>query len=488
MVSPMTTQHHRSHVGTSSGAADAPNTNLVLITVDSLRFDALDGASGRSSRTPRLDQLAREGTELTQAITNGPRTQGSFPSILASLYPLAAGEKNGMPTGVTTIAESLSSAGYRTAGFNPSNPFLTRESGYHRGFDSFTDFWDVHPRRSEGDEVSRWRKLRRRLHNIIGRRNLGLLMLYQATFQGPAGQYLTGDVIIRQALDWVRDQRSPWFTWLHFMDVHYPYQPLRGERTIIDRARWFACMTQMLGGRPQAAYRAIRSLYDRRVQLVDTLIGDFLDGLQRTGLAETTVVAMTSDHGERFAEHGTFGHGPDVVEELLRVPLILRGPGVPRSATIGCQTQLLDLAPTLLELMAVPIPASFTGQSMAPLLRGSAAQGVKYVFSEAMHSGARTSRVGTPDCLRVISCRGERWKYIHDAEGPVEELYDLTADPEERHNLASEHSQIVDEMRMRVAAHDAAVTAHPAESQKHACRVDEGDDDVRRRLADLGYL
>jgi arylsulfatase A-like enzyme len=178
-----------------------------------------------------------------------------------------------------------------------------------------------------------------------------------------------------------------------------------------------------------------------------------------------------------------------VVEELLRIPLILRGPGIRASTTIDRQTQLIDLAPTLLELLSVPVPDTFMGRSMAPLLDGATTDGVPWVFSSAMHGGGRSSRVGTPDTFRIISCRGEPWKYIRDDEGPTEELYDLRQDPGERRNVAAENSHIVHEMRRRVAEHDEQVAARSATLHRHtAGRINEGDEEVRRRLADLGYL
>ena len=108
--------------------------NVVLITVDALRADAVGRAEPATSATPNLNAFSDQGVRFEQAISNGPRTQASFPSIMCSLYPLVVGERKRLPSSATTLAEAFRLEGYATAGFNPSNPFLTRASGYDRGF------------------------------------------------------------------------------------------------------------------------------------------------------------------------------------------------------------------------------------------------------------------------------------------------------------------------------------------------------------------
>ena len=463
--------------------------NIVLITVDSLRYDALgcDGAVGIS--TSNIDHLAERGVLLRQAVANGPRTQSSFPAIMCSLYPLAAGEREALPTEATTLAEALRDAGYRTAALNPSNPFLTRESGYDRGFGLFVDFWDVHPRRGPHAAAGRWRSLKRGVHDAMGRRDLGFLMLFQAAFQKVGGQYLTGEVIADQGFAWAREQDEPFFLWLHFMDVHYPYTPLPGRWRRRDRVRCMAGMAGLLAGRQRGALRALRSLYDSRVELVDRILGSLLQRMKHAGLDDRTVIVVTSDHGERFREHGGHAHGPDLYDELLRIPLIAAGPELPAGLERTEQVSLIGLAPTLLELAEVAVPDCFSGGSFLPLLQGRSGAGESHVFSEAMHSGGRQSRVGVPDRYRVMSCRTPDWKLIRDEQGPAEELYDLAADPGEKVNLIGERPNVADELRRELDRHAEEVARHASRfSGRRAAGVAAEDDEVRRRLAALGYL
>ncbi len=463
--------------------------SLILVTVDSLRFDAL-GCNGASAiATPRADRLAARGVRFTQAIANGPRTQASFPSILCSLYPLVAGEREGLPRGAATLAETLRDAGFATAGFNPSNPFLTRETGYDRGFEHFVDFWDVHPRRGHGGERRGLRSLRGRLHDAVGRRSLGVLMLYQAAVQAEGGQYLTGETVVERGLAWARRCRGRFFLWLHLMDVHFPYHPLPGTRRLSDRVRWLLAMAAMAAGRPARGLAELRRLYDRRVEHVDRVIGQLLDGMRAAGLDERTVVVLGSDHGERFGEHGGFAHGPDVYEELLRVPLIMSGPGVAQGHRVDEQIGLIDLAPTLLELVGVEEPGSFEGWGFAGMVRGEPVTGRPWVFSESVHAGGRASRMGEPDRYRVVACRTPSFKYIRDDEGPRTELYDLTADPGERTNLVERDPERAAAMAELVSAHDLEIelrSEHFAGDREQG--IAAGDAEVRRRLAALGYL
>jgi arylsulfatase A-like enzyme len=466
-----------------------PADNLILITIDALRHDALGCVGSSYASTPNLDALAARGVLFEQAIANGPRTQSSFPAIMTSLYPLVAGERRRLPSKARTLAEALSGAGFATAGFNPSNPFLTRETGYHRGFDLFVDFWDAHERTGEPGTTSRWGSVKRRIHDAVGRRSLGFLMLAQALLMEEGGQYLTGRYITDRALAWLERGRGPFFLWLHYMDVHYPYQPIPGQRRLADRLSYLSGMLGLTMGRTGAAISALRTLYGARVALVDELVGDLVRGIAGLGLADTTAVVVTSDHGERLGERGRWAHGPDLHDELIHVPLIITGPALTGPRRIDRQVELLGLAPTVLELVGVPIPPSFLGASFASQTLGLADTDVESVFSEAMHGGSRTSRSGMPDVHTITSCRRQGWKLIHDTEDDSVELFDLTADPREIDNLARECPEKTDLLRGMIEEHRRTSSELASSFGDRENSPDAPDDaEMRRRLASLGYL
>ncbi len=463
--------------------------NLILITIDALRHDAISCVDSGYASTPNLNALANDGVLFEQAISNGPRTQASFPSIMTSVYPSIAGERRRLPRQATTLAEAAAAAGLATAGFNPSNPFLTRETGYDRGFDTFIDFWDVHDRTGSSAKSGTLATTKKAIHDKVGRKSLGFLMLMQALLLEEGGQNLTGSIITEQALAWLRKRRGPFFLWLHFMDVHFPYQPLPGRRTWTDRLSYLNGMAGLVSGRRGAAIRALKALYGDRVDLVDGFVGDIVRGLDDLNLRDTTAVVVTADHGEQLGEHGRWAHGPDLHEELIRVPLILRCPGLAGPRRIDHQVELLGLAPTLLDMLGVPAPPSFLGSSFAPLARAHADEGSEVIFSEAMHCGGRLSRSGVPDIFTVTSCRQSDWKYIHDTEDDGDELYDLAADPCEKVNLAGREPERVGSFREMIDQHRRGTSALASSFNEPGDRPSTPDDaEMRRRLAALGYL
>jgi arylsulfatase A-like enzyme len=314
-------------------------------------------------------------------------------------------------------------------------------------------------------------------------------MLAQALLQEEGGRYLTGNLIVERGLEWIRRQDGPFFTWLHFMDIHYPYHPLPGQRRWIDRARYLMGMAGMLGRAPNRANLELRRLYDRRVELLDGLIGTLLDGLRRLDLNGETIVVLTSDHGERFGERGEYGHGPDMYDDLLHVPLLIRAPRHFAPRRVEAQFALIDLAPTLIQLLGIAIPSSYQGQGRLSVLEGGATGRGEPAFAEAMHGGGRRSRMGTSDSYRILACRSSGWKYIRDEEGPIEELYHLERDPAETENVADRRRDVLDSLRSETDAHLRYVerTAEGLQWERER-GVTSGDEEVRRRLAELGYL
>ena len=464
--------------------------NVVLITVDSLRNDAWADSAQRSAQCPHLADLAREGILFTQAISNGPRTASSFPAILASTYPLVSLER-GIPSWSTSWAEALRARGYTTASFNPDNPYLGREQGYDKGFDYFLDFWEKpqSPAGTAKGGSGSWARAKKTFQDSLGRRSLPALLFFQTLIHGQRSLFLDGERTTEEALCWIsRHGDAPFFTWLHYMDVHYPYLPKLGRRLTLQSMRYLAAFIAACLGSNRYPARLARELYQQRVCRVDALIGRFVAGLGNLGLSGETVVIVTSDHGEMFGEHHGFTHGPQPYDELLRVPLILRIPGIEGPIRIGRQVSLLDLAPTILELLGIETPATFSGTSFLKLIRDGENAEEGYVFSEASHPGRRRNRVGESR-YRILSCRGRGWKYIFDEEGNQEELYNLEQDPGEHVNLLGQAEVPAGAMRKALREHLNAVEEQRRSHQTEPPPgLDQDEDSLRRRLADLGYL
>lgn len=351
------------------GERAVPRPNIILISIDTLRADRVGAYGHESAQTPHLDRLAREGIRFENAYAPTPLTLPSHASMLSGLDPPEHGVRlNGsyaFPRDVPTVATMLSDAGYDTGAF-VSAYVLNASFGLERGFGTYDD-----------------RASATRLH--IAER--------------PASE--TVDL----ALDWLRNRSDrPFFLWLHFFDPHAPYEPPE----------------------PFASQFAADP-YDGEVAATDAQIGRLLDWLDEYGLADSTLVAATSDHGEGLGDHGEQTHGLLIYDSTLRVPLILRPPApadesapAERGRVIREPAHLIDIAPTVLGAAGVEAPGAMRGYDLLAL--PPPADRVSYAESQY------------PMAFRwspLEAWREGRWKYIR---GHDRELFDTAGDPEESAN------------------------------------------------------
>ena len=273
----------------------------------------------------------------------------------------------------------------------------------------------------------------------------------------------------RAALRWIREPRErPFFAWLHLMAPHHPYRPRgplpsgfdTGYRGALDGSHeTLHGIYQRRDALTPAELAHLVSLYDADVVEADALVGLLLDGLERAGLADSTLVALVSDHGEELYEHNHyFFHSYSIYESVLRIPLILRLPGaLPAGLRVSDVVESIDIAPTLLQLLEIPRPPGFEGSSLtARILAGSDA---------LPDAGAAFSELGPG----ISSVRTERWHYIRNPDGltspgtaegddgrqpyfeiAAEELYAVADDPRETRNLARERPEVAAALRQRL--------------------------------------
>jgi arylsulfatase A-like enzyme len=486
--------------------------NLLLITIDALRADHL-GCLGYSRKlAPRIDQLASEGTLFTQAIANGPRSPASFPAILASIY-LSAGAEEGIPQEATTLAEVLKRHGYATAGFCAGNVYISRYFGYQKGFDLFQDFLTLERhagnsgRKNSGNPAPLRRLVRRILTNnerfdpaillfsgiLRGRRNVADTAKSADEFPFEAGEKLS-----EQAMAWLSHPLDrPFFLWLHYMEAHFPYLPRVPRHRLSDYGRSALSLICLLSKRYSYPRQVMVNLYDDRIRDVDGILAQLLDRLKDYGLHENTVIVLTSDHGEEFLDHGEWVHQAKLYDELLRVPLIMKGPGLAQGTIVTRQIGLIDLAPTVLDSLGIEEEVeSFQGRSFLPWLGDNpGALTGRYVFSEAVHLGGRWPPLWGQasrgkKLYRIRSCRSEEWKYIWDEEGNKEELYNLRLDPQETKNLAGSEPEINQQfasiMREHFSGLDSLELA--AAGATESVLGPEEEEEIVRRLHGLGYF
>ena len=443
-------------------------TDIVFLTVDSLRADHVGWHGYSRDTTPFLDSVSKRAHTFTEAFTNGCYTRQAFPSMMTSVYPSVAREDGGLAANNTTLAEALSERGYTTAGFH-SNPYLGPEFGYDRGFDTFYD---------SKSEPTKMGKLRLWVKENIPKeswiyKTLEKLFAKSQEQAGidPGTPSLPADEITDKAIQWVKTVPDrPRFLWVHYMDVHHPYTPpekhqytFRKEK--ISRQRAVKLQRKMLD-QPDDITRDELSdlidLYDAEIRFCDAEIKRLIDNIE-THWGDDFVIGFTSDHGEEFRDHGGFSHSGTLHDELLHVPLLLA------DETVGERhdeiVSLLDIPPTFIDYTDEDIPIEFEGESLRSLITG----------------GQRDRSYTIGDHGETISYRDKSWKYITGTERS--ELYCIDEDSKEQTNVVDQNPAIVEEIEQTLTQHRELGRRTESEINK-----EELEGEVQNRLEKLGYL
>jgi len=414
--------------------------NVILITIDSLRYDHLGCYGYHRNTSPNMDALAGRGMKFTQAISNGGQTASSFPAIIASaLPPLKSAEGREILQRSVTLAEVLKKSGYHTAAYH-SNPLLSHFHGYNQGFDLFDDgFRQLSPKSLRILARLRENSTQGLTSKILARASCLLRPLLSRMRTRPI---ISAEEITRKSLKWIENNDGNIFIWLHYMDVHHPYvpedeylsqfydQPVSRRRMHILWRK----MTRKPAEVSQAEREILINLYDADIKYTDYIIGQLLDELENS--LDNTIVVIIADHGDEFGEHGRFGH-QTLYDGLLRVPLIIAGHGVESGISIKQQVGLINLAPTIANIAGISKPRSFYGKNLLYRM-GEEEKYVTGTVSTIMHPGLGQ---------RSISYRLPEWKYIcteriNDGCLMGEEVYNLEDDQGELRNL---HNQDNDE-------------------------------------------
>ena len=440
-------------------AAPEPETaesrpSVLLIVIDALRADHL-GAYGYGRPTsPRIDEWAAGGRLFERAYATSPWTLPSFGSMLTGRLPSAHGAGIEVVEGadaletevvaarnfvtlsgsVPTVAELLADQGFATGAF-VTNPFLDPRFGLDRGFEDYDHYQTSN------------RELR------------------------PAGE------VVDLSLRWL-DQHSGRVSFLlvHLFDPHLDYDPpppFRGRfagssaSDIVHPVTGLWPIRNRVGELTDAERAFIAAAYDEEIAYVDEQIGRLFDEMQERGWLEDTLVLLTSDHGEEFFEHGGFEHGHSMYEEVIRVPLIIWGPGV-AAGRDPRPVSLVDLMPTVLAATGVPVPDGLPGRS---LLASGEEDDRRTVVAERVLYG--------PETKAIID-----WphKAVLDLASGEARLFDLERDPGEREDLARREPERLRDMLARLSERLEA-------SRAIGAGVDAPiDDELRRRLRALGYI
>ena len=385
--------------GTPRGerSRDFEPPDILLLVVDCLRADRLTGSFSRPA-SPHLDALANEGIRFTRVFSQTNWTRPSIPSYLTGLYPSEHGltsllqgqeatRSEALSPQAETLAEVLRELGYATSMIGEQHQLAPR-FGLSQGFDHYNH------KGSKAESI-----------------HFGVL-------------------------EWLADSERPFFTYLHYLELHWPYCPpqtTRGRFTPEWEGRefcfqWRKLRNDLRSGAVVLSPQEIEVMsarYDEELLALDARLGELFEELRARGTWDETLVIVTSDHGEEFFEHGGMGHGTSLHDELLAVPLIVKPPaswGAPMGVEIDALVELRDIAPTVLD--AASVSNGGNGVSLLP-----------YFFGDTPD---QTRQFVTSEDNASIAVRTRDLKLIADREGGRVELYDLSQDPEEKTSVAAE--------------------------------------------------
>ncbi len=416
-----------------------PPARVLLISIDTLRPDHL-GAYGYARPTsPHLDAFAKQGIVFEDVTSAAPWTLPSHASLFTGMYPshhgLASSEAK-LSDSVATLATVLAANGFATAAVVNSN-YLSPTFGLDRGFQRY-----------------------RYVVESVGQRE-------------------PSRAVTDQALAWTHELRGQrWFLFVHYYDVHSDYASLPQYEAQFVRpyaGQVDGTTAQLMAyrqgrvrlGAPDVSH--LIDLYDAGIRQMDDEIARLLDGL---GDDPGLMVVVVGDHGDEFLEHGGVLHGRTQHQELVRVPMLIRGPGVTRGARVTLPVSLVDVMPTVLAAVGAPVAPGLDGADLAPTWRGSGAElGARYLSSEADHNNP------APDTARAV--RHRTHTLLFDRPSDTFTLYDLAVDPHEQTDVAAAHPDVVADLRVWLerfrgaGASGAAVTLTPEQ---------------RERLRSLGYI
>ncbi|MBI3820925.1 MAG: sulfatase [Planctomycetes bacterium] len=462
------------HYKTLPGRGKNGGPNVILITIDTLRADHLGCYGYKRTTTPFLDSIAADGTRFADASAAATWTKPSTATILTGLYPsrhgaLYHGSSLNTPENKKTLAETFQEKGFVTAGF-VSNPNVKKIFKFDRGFDEFFD--------SPVEDTLTQAAFRDSIFGGV----LKELTRYQFNWK-----YQNDCVEInRNALAWLdANHAEKFFLYLHYIDPHEPYSPPDAYE------KQFAQNRGMVLHNERKRLVGV-DLYDGEIRYTDDNLKILSDRLRSHGILDNTIIIVTSDHGEEFFEHGTLGHGFSLYQEVAHVPLLMRGPGIPKGAVLNNPVSLVDLAATVLDVAGTSITELGDGKSLAPLLKQADYKTRDKLFLEDEFGENEND-------IRSFVMNGIRvgpWKLIlnernayrppEDPKYGREELYNLESDPSEKKNIFHDDK------------HRDVIIKFLEELQKHASFLaDKGlrsippavlSPEIRAELKRIGYL
>ena len=424
----------------SATLRSAARPHVLLLSVDTLRADALHAYGFEHAVTPSIDRIAEQGVLFEDALTTIGKTAPAFASLFTSMSPPSHGaRRNGIALrpDVPTLAETLKASGYSTAAFISNWTLRTGLAEVHRGFDVYNEEFD-------------------------GKRNLF------------GARERSADAVIDATVEHLRRQpaQQPNLLWVHFSEPHTPYE----EHDEVDVPQ---PPTQDREGNWQKRWR-----YAEEVAYTDTRVARLLRELDAHIDLDQTIIVFVADHGESLGEHSYWGHGKNTHWPNLRIPLIFQGPGIPKNLRSTSPAMITDIFPTLLDLLEIDPPdgANFEGRSLVTAWKSPSSEEPPLRFTVGDRHTAWGSRTRKNyESPKEISLQSQALKVVFDFGSRSTVYYDLVADPLENRPLTAPPSETKPPWRRRLAN-------WYRDLPKYESKTGEISEEDRRQLESLGYV
>jgi arylsulfatase A-like enzyme len=482
------------------------NPNIIIIILDTARAQSFSCYGYNRETTPNIDRISQEGILFENAISPSPWTLPSHASIFTGMYPSRHGchEKHKfLNRNLPTLPEILKNIGYRTIGIS-NNSWISRNFGFERGFDTFIKLWQIIQYETDlADASAKGKDKYKRAMSLLFKGNPFVNIV-----NGVYGKYFWRrydygarriNRIVKKLLhEELARSTPPFFIFINYLEPHLIYRApdpffsmflaenvSKKEALSVNQNAW-----NYMGGifpMTEADFEVLRALYDAELFYLDYRIGEVYEFLKETNLLGNTLLIITSDHGENIGEHNLMDHQYCLYDTLLKVPFIMRLPGVFEDGKrIGNIVQTTDIFPTIIELLSLQDHRLLGGIQGESLLRNG---NNRFAVSEYIAPQPPIEEISRryPEGnfskynSSLTSMRSHEWKLIVSSSGK-DELFNVIEDQDETQNLLNVHKSIFKDMRSMI---DSWVKEHKEDIEDENTHITA---EIKKRLEALGYF
>lgn len=491
--------------------------NVVMIFVDTLRADHLGCYGYAKKNSPNIDKIARESFIFKNNFAPASYTLPSFMSIITSLYPKSHGVlhimKDKLSLRINTLAEILKIYKYKTAWFAPiGDPHLAPSVGFGRGFEHIGEFFNMDLPQAK-ESILHWveshknEKFFLNFHIYKPHAPYWPDLKYQKKFTAKAKKeiIMSEDELEKATFETMRDgilQKKGDIWWIMGEDLalelilkgllreEFSYERTSEIKNLLENKnqsyKW-DCLRHYvyisrLNFKDSGIKEYVESLYDALILELDTeVIAPLLKKLNDLGLYDKTILIICSDHGEEFGEHGGGAHGGTLYDEVIRVPLIIRVPWIKQGKQIQELTQTVDILPTLLDLLGIPVPYHAQGKSLLNVMRGEHALDVrKYVFSHHIYMSCIRSK----EWKLILYQKGKDEISYLEGHKQMKELFHLPSDPGEQKNIYFQRRDVALRLESELKAWEDSLVSYREQEYPFLPHIDEA---AQERIKRTGY-